>query len=198
LSHRGYLSVKTFFDGTPGHSSEARALADNANHQMVLWAAAALELARGLKSSEDDPGSCLNLGIVEGGKKSNVITGESFVHWGARLPPGASNTKFLRAVQACAPAGARVKWEVPFVGNPLPVEGADTQRARAFCEAQGIEVGPPVDFWTEAPLFAAASLPVVVLGPGDIRQAHVADEWVALDQLEQALAIYGRMVHNDG
>lgn len=198
LSHRGYLSVKARFFGTPGHTSEARALTDNANHQMVNWSSAALELARGLKSSEEDPGSCFNLGIVQGGIKSNVISGEAFVHWGARLPPGASNAEFLRAVQACAPAGARVEWEVPFVGDPLPAEGAGTRLARAFCEEQRIDVGPPVDFWTEAPLFAKSGLPVLVMGPGDIRQAHVADEWVALDQLEQAFAVYGRLIRNDG
>ena len=35
LEHRGFLSVKTWFPASPGHSSEPRALSDNANHQMV-------------------------------------------------------------------------------------------------------------------------------------------------------------------
>ncbi|MGD8347285.1 MAG: M20/M25/M40 family metallo-hydrolase, partial [Lysobacterales bacterium] len=39
LGHRGFLSVKTRFSGRPGHSSESRALADNANHQAARWAA---------------------------------------------------------------------------------------------------------------------------------------------------------------
>lgn len=198
LSHRGFLSVQARFVGRPGHSSEARALGDNANHQMVNWAAAALELARGLKSSEEDPGSCLNIGIVRGGTKSNVIAGESFVHCSARLPPGSSGDEFLRAIQRCAPPQADVRWEVPFNGEPLPAEGADVQRADAFCAEHGLEIGPPVDFWTEAALFSGAGLPVLVLGPGDIRQAHVADEWVALEQLERAAEIYGALVRNDG
>jgi acetylornithine deacetylase/succinyl-diaminopimelate desuccinylase-like protein len=34
----------------------------------------------------------------------------------------------------------------------------------------------------------------VVLGPGHIEQAHTVDEWVALDQLETALAQYRVLV----
>ena len=198
LSHRGFLSVKTRFFGKPGHSSEARALGDNANHQMANWAATALELARGLKSSAEDPGSCLNIGLIDGGTKSNVIAGEAFVHWSARLPPGSSSAEFLRAVQACVPPQADATWEIPFVGEPLPAEGADTLRARAFCEVHGLAVAPPVDFWTEASLFSGAGLPALVLGPGEIRQAHVADEWVAVEQLEEAMKIYGKLVQADG
>ena len=32
-----------------------------------------------------------------------------------------------------------------------------------------------------------------VPGPGSIRQAHTADEWIGLDQLETATAIYTRL-----
>ncbi|MDX1381905.1 MAG: M20/M25/M40 family metallo-hydrolase, partial [Xanthomonadales bacterium] len=107
LGHRGYLSVRGSFEGVPGHSSEARALEDNAIHQMVRWAAAALAFARQRKADADDPGPCLNIGLARGGTKSNVIAGEAFVHWSARLPPGEPNDEFLAAVQACA--GERAK-----------------------------------------------------------------------------------------
>src|SRR5579875_261676 len=43
------------------------------------------------------------------------------------------------------------------------------------------------DFGTEGGLYARAlSIPVVVCGPGSMRDAHRADESVALDQLEAA------------
>jgi acetylornithine deacetylase len=42
-----------------------------------------------------------------------------------------------------------------------------------------------VDFWTEASLFSGAGLTAIVYGPGDIAQAHTADEWVSLQQLLQ-------------
>ena len=34
----------------------------------------------------------------------------------------------------------------------------------------------------------------VVLGPGDIAQAHTYDEWISLDQLEKGTALYSRLV----
>ena len=42
-----------------------------------------------------------------------------------------------------------------------------------------------MDFWTEASLFSQAGLTAFVYGPGDIAQAHTADEWVALGQLQR-------------
>ena len=198
LGHRGFLSVKTRFHGIPGHSSEARALHENANHQMARWAAAALAVAESKKSSIEDPGSCLNIGVVDGGTKSNVIAGGAFVHWSARLQPGDSNDNFLKEIQACTPRGAQVDWEVPFRGEPLPASGRDDKLAREFCANHSLPLGAPVDFWTEASLFSAADMSVLVMGPGDIAQAHVTDEWVALEQLETAYELYSRVVNNDG
>ncbi len=198
LGHRGYLSVKTWFRGLPGHSSEARALGDNAIHQMSRWAAAALDLAETKKEAPADPGTCINIGLVEGGAKSNVIAAEAFMHWSARLQPGHSNDDFLEEVKQCAPETAETEWHVPFSGDPLPADGQDRKSAAAFAEASGMKIRPDVDFWTEASIFSAAGLPAVVLGPGHIEQAHVANEWVSLQQLKRALSIYGRVVESDG
>jgi acetylornithine deacetylase len=198
LGHRGFLSVKTEFHGTPGHSSEARALAENANHQMALWAANALQVAANKKRNEPDPGTCLNIGIIDGGTKSNVIAGKAFVHWSARLQPGQSNDEFLNELKSCVGPGARVQWEVPFCGEPLPAEGQTDEAAHRFCRENQLPVGNPVDFWTEASLFSEVGLPAIVLGPGDIAQAHATDEWVELEQLEMAYELYSRVVENDG
>ncbi len=35
---------------------------------------------------------------------------------------------------------------------------------------------------------------MVILGPGDIRQAHTVGEWISLQQLQQAVEIYARMI----
>jgi acetylornithine deacetylase len=42
-------------------------------------------------------------------------------------------------------------------------------------------------FWTEAALLAEAGIDAVVFGPGDIAQAHAADEYVSRADLETAL-----------
>ena len=49
-------------------------------------------------------------------------------------------------------------------------------------------VGAP--YVTDASHYAAAGAPAIVLGPGDLAQAHTKDEWVELDQLRQASALY--------
>lgn len=198
LAHRGFLSVKMRFTGQPGHSSEARALADNANHQMALWAAAAVAAEKKPGCSAGDPGNCFNIGLVGGGTKSNVIAGECRVHWSARLGPGKSTPGFLREMKACVAAGSNVEWEVPFAGEPLPASGHDSRQAEEFCLHHALERGAAVDFWTEAALFSAAGMPALVMGPGSITQAHVTDEWVALDQLERCLETYARLVRADG
>lgn len=59
-------------------------------------------------------------------------------------------------------------------------------------------MGDPVGFWTEASLFSDAGLPAIVLGPGDIAQAHSVDEWVSVEQLEQAEGLYRKIVVNHG
>ena len=135
---------------------------------------------------------------MEGGTKSNVIAGSAFVHWSARLAPGQSNEAFLAAMQGCADSDTRVDWEVPFQGEPLPAGERGNEASRDFALANGLDPVESVDFWTEAALFSAAGLPSLVLGPGHIEQAHVADEWVSLDQLERACDGYRAVVKSDG
>jgi acetylornithine deacetylase len=51
-----------------------------------------------------------------------------------------------------------------------------------------------VAYGTEAGLFARAGIPSVVCGPGDIQQAHKANEFVALDQLSACEAFLRKLI----
>ena len=82
-SHRGYLSVKGEFSGLSGHSSEPRALRDNALHKLSAWVAAAVEKADQMDAEGRRP--CFNVGEVHGGIKSNVIADQANLHWSAPL-----------------------------------------------------------------------------------------------------------------
>jgi acetylornithine deacetylase len=64
---------------------------------------------------------------------------------------------------------------------------AETQRlaARDLADELHLPIGNAVDFWTEASLFSRAGMTALVYGPGDIAQAHTADEWVSLEQLQR-------------
>lgn len=48
-------------------------------------------------------------------------------------------------------------------------------------------------YTTNASAAAARGIPTFLLGPGSIEQAHTADEWIALDQLEGAVEAYRRL-----
>jgi len=194
MSHRGYLSVKGEFSGVSGHSSEPRALQDNALHKLSAWVAAAVGKAAQMDTQGRRP--CFNVGEIHGGIKSNIIAERANLHWSARLSPGDSNQDFLD-VMSGLDTSASAQWHVPFSGPPMPTHGSDTSQAEAFIERHGIEAGPAVDFWTEASLFAQAGIPAIVLGPGNIAQAHALDEWVSTGQLERALEIYTQLVNND-
>jgi acetylornithine deacetylase len=54
------------------------------------------------------------------------------------------------------------------------------------CAGQRRPVG--VHYFCDAAVLAAGGIPSVVFGPGDIAQAHTADEWLALSQLDLARA----------
>jgi acetylornithine deacetylase len=47
-----------------------------------------------------------------------------------------------------------------------------------------------VPFGTDAGPLGAAGLACLVVGPGDIAQAHTRDEWIDLDQLRAAVDVY--------
>ena len=50
-----------------------------------------------------------------------------------------------------------------------------------------------VSYCTEAGLFQDGGAPAIICGPGDIAQAHTANEFIRVDELEKCLAFLGRL-----
>jgi acetylornithine deacetylase len=120
------------------------------------------------------------------------------LRFGFRPLPSMSFERLHECFATLVDAGALERYEETFRGPPLPAgDTADAEQrrleARDLADALGLPIGNAVDFWTEASLFSAAGLAAIVFGPGDIAQAHAADEWVALDQLETAAGTYQRL-----
>jgi acetylornithine deacetylase len=46
-----------------------------------------------------------------------------------------------------------------------------------------------VVYFCDASVLSQGGIPSVVFGPGDIAQAHTADEWISLRQLESATSL---------
>ena len=56
---------------------------------------------------------------------------------------------------------------------------------RHFLRSVGQTQPAGVDYFCDAAVLAAGGIPSVVFGPGDIAQAHTADEWISLAELER-------------
>jgi len=189
-AHRGVRTCEGVFTGVGGHSSSPDG-ATSAVHDAVRWAAMALDYAAQAESMtcEQLRGIRFNLGVIEGGIKPNMIAAKARVVFGIRPLPGHDGRRIADDLCKCAPDASRVAWRTRFAGPAL----LPTDASRALAGDLDFDAGPAVDFWTEAALFAAAGLPSIVFGPGDIRQAHAADEWIAADQLSRATATYQRL-----
>jgi acetylornithine deacetylase len=72
-------------------------------------------------------------------------------------------------------------------------QAAITQLVRALT---GNQDKRKVAYGTEAGLFSLAGIPSIVCGPGDIVQAHKANEFVTLDQLAQCERFLGKFIHS--
>lgn len=200
LAHRGIQSMLMRFAGHAGHASGEQKPSDSALHQAVRWGAAALDFvaAQSHERFGGLTGLRFNIGRIEGGIKANMIAPSTEVRFGCRplptMDPDDLLTRFRTLVEP-----APVEFAETFRGASLPA--GDTARAeerrlraRDLADELGIPVGNAVDFWTEAALFSAAGYTAFVYGPGDIAQAHSADEWVALDQLQQYAETIYRIV----
>jgi acetylornithine deacetylase len=201
LAHRGIASVVLRFKGEAGHASGPAAFEASALHQAMRWGTRALELAEGEAHRRFGglTGLRFNVGRVEGGIKANVIAPSAEVRFNFRPLPSQDIDELHVRFGACAAAGALDRYEETFRGPPLPagdVAEAEDRRleARDLADALALPIGNAVDFWTEASLFSRAGMAAIVYGPGDIAQAHAADEWVALEQLDTYAASIARIL----
>jgi acetylornithine deacetylase len=191
LQHRGYTSFELTFHGTAGHTSGADASLDSAIHKALQWGSQALTLAQ--------PGAILdgarfNIGLAQGGSASNVIAADAILRFGFRplpTPDAPQRTKAcIQALLDLLPTDGSTIWTDRFVAPALVRD----ESMVPIVESWGIELGDDVDFWTEAALFAVGGVPAVVLGPGNIAQAHSSDEYVELAQLELCANAYASIV----
>lgn len=185
--HRGIISVESRFEGRSGHASSGGV---SAVHAAAKFIASSLEQ----NWAEEFR---LNFGRIDGGVKPNMIAADCLLRFGFRGLPGTDVHGKLEQLKELA--GPQLSsFEIRFEGPPLPLADekmrTNQQHLTDWIIKQGLEVGEPVNFWTEASLFAAAGYPAIVLGPGDIAQAHAADEFVLYKDLLSAYAAYERII----
>ena len=70
---------------------------------------------------------------------------------------------------------------------------SNAEVVQAACRAPGIHKAITVPYGTEAESYQRFTQ-CLILGPGNIAQAHTIGEWVEVKQLEVAVGVYGRMI----
>src|SRR4029077_11482410 len=119
----------------------------------------------------------------EGGVAFNVVPARGRLTFSLRPPPGADMVALRGEIDALVRAAgeadkAKIEWRAK-----LDNVAFATRELESFPPLLGDRVDDAIDmaFWTEAALLQEAGVDAVVLGPGDISQAHAADESVPLD-----------------
>jgi acetylornithine deacetylase len=193
-AHKGVMGEAIRLTGQSGHASDP-SLGNNALEGMHLVVAALLRWRDELKDLRDPAfriaWPTMSLGHIHGGDAVNRICGQCELHLDMRPLPG-QDPAALRAElseRVAAIADARgLGWQV----NPLfeSVPPASTPASAAILRAAQSLTGhaaETVSFGTEAPFLTQLGMDTIVLGPGDIAQAHQPDEFLALERIEPML-----------
>jgi acetylornithine deacetylase len=192
--HRGIVALELSVHGAGGHSSGADRMPSPIAE--LARVAVAFDAWAKLRRDAGPPGftgTCMNLARLDGGVAFNVVPDAATLHVSLRPAPGVDAAAVIQELgelaRRCAPG---VQQRVVFQNASFA-----TRDLTGFASLLGQEVvDAPVDlaFWTEAALLSAAGVDCVVIGPGDIAQAHAPDEWVAVDQLERARALFEKVL----
>lgn len=202
-AHKGAVRWRLHTSGKAAHSSQPEA-GENAVYAMapVLQA---LEAYQRTATKEIAPhplcgGATLSVGVISGGISVNTIPARCTIEIDRRLIPGETPDGGLQHVLKFLASQPNVPkhliHEPPYlVGPPLSDVGNDAIAQQLLAAVQTVSpsrkvIGVP--FGTDAATFAANGVPSVVFGPGSIAQAHTADEWLELEQLENAISVLGR------
>lgn len=189
VRHRGFRGYRARVPGQGGHSSRA----DHMPKPVVTMARLAVALDElGKRYLDQGPpdmrGLCMNVASIDGGVALNVIPDSASMLWSVRQPPGFDVAAFDREIaRLAAEAGGGVTTESPIAAEPFACRDEGFFRRLI---GEHVDDFGPLDFWTEAALWSAAGVDAVVVGPGDIAQAHAPDEFVTLDDLGWALDMF--------
>ena len=197
LRHKGKATLRLTAQGKAGHSSrpdEGR----NAIHMLVPALNAAIcleaELRMGLQhASFDPPYSTVQIGTLTGGTAVNMIPEGATALIELRALPDLDPAALLSTIHDTAEAhGATAEIVAQYPGLSLD-ESSDL--TRLVSKLSGQSPIPAVSFGTEAGLFSQAGYPAIICGPGDIARAHRAEEFITLDELDNARAFLLRLAH---
>ncbi|WP_420005817.1 acetylornithine deacetylase [Arenibacterium sp. LLYu02] len=198
--HKGGTGFATTVTGYEVHSSlmhtgvsaimEGAKLIDWANHRNIENRE---KPQTDLAAMFTPPWTTCHVGMVSGGTAHNITAGECRFWMDFRVVPGESLPDWEAAyraevarieaeMQAVRPEAKIAVEKVFHVPGLVPEEdGAAETLVRSLTGDNGSHV---VSYGTEAGQYQEAGYSAVVCGPGDIAQAHQADEFITVAQFE--------------
>jgi len=140
----------------------------------------------------------LNLGSIHGGDNANRVCGACELSIDIRLLPGMSPDGLRRELaqrgrRAVQGSGLRLQQKPLFEGLPAMRTPPAEPIIRLAEELSGRPCRS-VSFATEGSFLNAMGASSVILGPGDIAQAHSADEYLRADRIPAMVGIVRGMV----
>jgi acetylornithine deacetylase len=200
--HKGILMESIHLQGRSGHSSDP-SLGNNALEAMYTVIGTLLSWRNELQKNHRDtlfavPVPTLNLGHIHGGDNPNRICPECELHIDLRPLPGMDLQELRselhnRIMNSLQDTGIEIHFDALFEGVPAMETAADAPIVKLAEKLTG-HASEAVAFATEAPYLSQLGMDAVVMGPGDIAQAHQPDEYLALDRLPPTIDILKQLV----
>jgi len=193
---KGYCLAEITVTGREAHSAYP-ALGTSAVFGAARLIARLENIARELESEThadfDPPWTTLNVGVVHGGTAKNVVPGlcRFTLEW--RPIPGQEPARLLDLLHAAiAVETARDSKLVFTVDAARADQGFETSASSelvTLLEGLTGNSAGTVAFGTEAAQLAELGAEAVVLGPGNIREAHRTGEFVPVSELEACITV---------
>jgi acetylornithine deacetylase/succinyl-diaminopimelate desuccinylase-like protein len=194
-AHKGVCRFVVSTKGTSAHSALPW-LGDNAIYKATAVIKAIEEYAAIVQRNEHPTlgKATASLGVIAGGTTINTVPNQCILKVDRRLLPGETRESVfaplhgLLAAHHCtadvAPPFlfAEAVWNDP--------KSAYCQSLLSACKSAGTAPSlGTADYATDACTLQAAGVPTLVFGPGDIAQAHTADESIDVKEIFQARRI---------
>ena len=202
-AHKGVVRWHLHTTGRSCHSS-APEKGVNAIYRMGRLLVGVERYAEHLRAARTDPllgPPTLSVGRIEGGTSVNTVPDRCRIEIDRRVIPGedplAAPADLADFLQRELGIEFPFEWDPPWMSKEAlgPAGSADlvARLGQAIDAVTGGHQVLAVPYGTDASTIAAAGIPSVVFGPGDIARAHTCDEWVPLDEVAQASEILYRL-----
>jgi len=189
-AHKGSLWLRIETQGRAAHGAMPE-LGHNAVHDMARIVA--LLEGRYAKSllRQKHPllgPATVNVGAIQGGTQPNIVPDHCVIRVDRRTLPGETEASVVKSIgKLISSIGVKATITGEKTGPTSPLETSSKHPlVRLLMQSAGQREPLGVRYFCDASVLATAGIPSVVFGPGDIAQAHTADEWISLESLELA------------